>query len=245
MTVQEACEAANLTSYQMRSSFGEHTWRTRPTHVARRGSLLDPTRPRAHGLSARVPRQNLRPDHRHPVRSRTRHVLGRSQQPRRGLRHRLVTRPGSGWIVQAAEQDGLRVATEFEGNKVFPVPLVQLHGMGIAGEPRRSQLPTRTSLSTCKNQSSSASENSSRQTPAWWRGDRISLSQASSCRRDSSFWARQGFLDQALIRGRLRGIAGGIELMVAGRDAWKSRAPRAGAGIRARRARGQTAPGFG
>ena len=25
MTVQEACEAANLTSYQMRSSFGEHT----------------------------------------------------------------------------------------------------------------------------------------------------------------------------------------------------------------------------
>ena len=24
MTVQEACEAANITSYQMRSSFGEH-----------------------------------------------------------------------------------------------------------------------------------------------------------------------------------------------------------------------------
>jgi gamma-glutamyltranspeptidase / glutathione hydrolase len=25
MTVQEACEAANITSYQMRSSFGQHT----------------------------------------------------------------------------------------------------------------------------------------------------------------------------------------------------------------------------
>jgi gamma-glutamyltranspeptidase/glutathione hydrolase len=67
MNVQQAVEAANITSYQMQSSFGAHK-----------------------GLRGRDAATNLGTDYRDLLRPRERFLLGRRKRLRRGLRHRLV-----------------------------------------------------------------------------------------------------------------------------------------------------------
>ena len=90
MTVQEATEAANITSYQMRDSFGEHE--SIPGRLTLNESIspVGARRPAAHGIQARVRRAHLRTHQCDLLRSRARHALGRLEQSRRGLRHRLV-----------------------------------------------------------------------------------------------------------------------------------------------------------
>ena len=54
MTVQEATEAANINSYQMRSSFGAHESRPGAMMIARLASRLGARRAHEHGLQARA-----------------------------------------------------------------------------------------------------------------------------------------------------------------------------------------------
>ncbi len=91
MTVQEAAEAANINSFQMRASFGDHS--SKPGRVLLQEDVPPWVRKRAqaHGLRADVRGAHLGPDQRHLLRPQARHVLGRLQPPRRGLRHRLVS----------------------------------------------------------------------------------------------------------------------------------------------------------
>ena len=90
MTVQEAAEAANITSYQMRDSFGAHE--SFPGRAD--ADELDPgvgaQRADAQGLQARVHAEQLRPDHRDLRRSPARLAVGRGRVSRRRLWHRLV-----------------------------------------------------------------------------------------------------------------------------------------------------------
>ena len=90
MTVQEATEAANVNSEQMRSSFGAHE--AKPGYLMIHASTPPWVRDELveDGLPARRPRQDLRPHQRHLHRPRPRHPLGRLQRPRRGLRDRVV-----------------------------------------------------------------------------------------------------------------------------------------------------------
>ena len=91
MTVQEATEAANITSYQMRDSFGLHqsfpgrlTVNTRDASVGAQGT-------HTHGLRARVRGAQLRSHQRDFRGPRPRQPVGRVEQLRAGLRYRLVS----------------------------------------------------------------------------------------------------------------------------------------------------------
>ena len=98
MTPQQATEAPNFTSFQMRDSFGEARDLPGPPRTQRRRARLGAAATsRRAGYELRLPLAHLRPDQRDPVRPRARHVLGRVEQPRRGLRHRLVAAPFSRW----------------------------------------------------------------------------------------------------------------------------------------------------
>ena len=90
MTPQEAAEAANFNSYQMKASFDQHE--SQPGRIVLNSAMpqwvtreLDRAR-----LQARVRSPHVRPDQRDHDRPGERHVLGRLEQSRRGLRHRLV-----------------------------------------------------------------------------------------------------------------------------------------------------------
>ena len=93
MNVQQAVEAPNINSYQMRSSFGAH--KIEPGRL----TLNESTPPGVRGELAKMgytldyQRLTSGPDQRHLLRLGARDVLGRIEQPRRGLRHRLVGRP--------------------------------------------------------------------------------------------------------------------------------------------------------
>ena len=91
MTPQQAVEAPNINSFQMRNSFEDHTSQPGP-HAGR--VTRRPRRSRAalqtDGLHAAVRRAHVGSDHRHLVRSQARHDVGRREQSRRGLRDRLV-----------------------------------------------------------------------------------------------------------------------------------------------------------
>ena len=90
MTPQEAAEAANFNSYQMKASFDQHE--SQPGRIVLNSvdaAVGHAGTDRAR-LQARVRSPHLRPDQRDHDRPGERHVLGRLEQPRRGLRHRLV-----------------------------------------------------------------------------------------------------------------------------------------------------------
>ena len=82
MTPQEAAEAANITSYQMRSSFGKHE--SLPGRIEREhldaAARAPPTG--RDGLPGDRERPHLGADHRDLVRSRARHHVGRRVGPR-------------------------------------------------------------------------------------------------------------------------------------------------------------------
>ena len=90
MNVQEACEAANFTSYQMRNSFDDHKTPARAHRHQREDPGRRPGRAQDHGLHARLQAGHFGPHQRHLLRRDARDVLGRVQQPRRRLRRRLV-----------------------------------------------------------------------------------------------------------------------------------------------------------
>ena len=94
MTPQQAAEAPNINSFQMRSSFGAHE--SRPGRMLANASTPDSVRAalQAMGYTPEVRRAHVGADQRHPLRPRARHDVGRVEQPRRGLRDRLVS--GSG-----------------------------------------------------------------------------------------------------------------------------------------------------
>ena len=90
MTPQEAVEASNFNSYQMKSSFDDHKSEPGRLMLNAIGPGVGATRAAAAGLHARVRGPQLRADQRDHARPRPRHDVGRLEQPRRGLRHRLV-----------------------------------------------------------------------------------------------------------------------------------------------------------
>ena len=90
MTVQEATEAANITSYQMRDSFADHQSFPGRLTLKRCNPALGARGAHAHGLQARVRGAHLGPAQRDLHRSRPRDALGRLEQLRAGLRHRVV-----------------------------------------------------------------------------------------------------------------------------------------------------------
>ena len=90
MNVQQATEAANFNSYQMHSTFGDH--RAEPGRMTLNEEVppwvredLDPAR-----LQAGLPEADLGADQRDLLRPPPRDDVGRVEQPRGGLRHRLV-----------------------------------------------------------------------------------------------------------------------------------------------------------
>ncbi len=91
MTPQEAAEAANLNTYQMRSSFGAHAQRARTPDPALGSARMGARRAAPHGLPARLRGAHLGSGDRDRDRPRPRHALGRGVEPRRGHRHRLVS----------------------------------------------------------------------------------------------------------------------------------------------------------
>ena len=82
MTVQEATEAANITSYQMRDSFGDHQCFPGRLTRQQRDSALGAQGAHGDGLHARVRGAQFRSHQRDPRRSQARHALGRLEQPR-------------------------------------------------------------------------------------------------------------------------------------------------------------------
>ena len=58
--VQEAAEAPNFTTYQLRSSFGDHASRARPPDARRAHARVGARRARQHGLHARASRRGTR-----------------------------------------------------------------------------------------------------------------------------------------------------------------------------------------
>jgi len=91
MTVQEATEAPNINSFQMHSSFGEHE--SRPGRILLADSMPPWVRSelRRMGYELTFEERTSGPINAIPTGPNTRHNLGRLQQPRRRLRHRLVT----------------------------------------------------------------------------------------------------------------------------------------------------------
>ena len=92
MNVQEAVEAPNVNSYQMRSSFGAHE--SRPGLIEINDSTPPYVRDRAEedGLQDPHGGEDVRADQRDLLRPRARHDVGRIERLRRRLRHRLVGR---------------------------------------------------------------------------------------------------------------------------------------------------------
>ena len=92
MTPQQATEAPNFTSFQMRDSFGMHE--IFPGRLELNDAVPDWVRRdlKARGYDLRYRSRTSGPDQRDPPGPRPGHVLGRLEQPRRGLRHRLVGR---------------------------------------------------------------------------------------------------------------------------------------------------------
>ena len=90
MTPQQAAEAPNFTSYQMRDSFFPHE--RFPGRITLNDAMPDWVRRdlKARGYEAEFCSRTSGPDQRHPDRPRPWHVLGRLEQPRRGLRHCVV-----------------------------------------------------------------------------------------------------------------------------------------------------------
>ena len=111
MNVQQAAEAANINSFQMRGSFGDHEsspgrMLVQPDTHQRSGqhqghAALGAGRPEAHGVQPDVLGEDFRTHQRHLLRLGARDLLGRLQPPRRRLRHRLVA-----WSPQDVEQEG-------------------------------------------------------------------------------------------------------------------------------------------
>ena len=92
MTVQQAVEAANINSYQMRSSFDDHGSRARPHHAQRGDAGVGARRAAADGLPARLPAAHVGTDQRDLLRLEERLDVGRVEQSRGGLRDRVVAR---------------------------------------------------------------------------------------------------------------------------------------------------------
>ena len=90
MTPQQAAEAPNINSCQMRDSFGEHE--IFPGRILLNDAIPDWVRRdlKARGYKLGIRRAHVGPDQRDPDRPGAEDVLGRVEQPRRGLRHRLV-----------------------------------------------------------------------------------------------------------------------------------------------------------
>ena len=93
MTPQQAAEAANVNSHQMRSSFGKHE--SRPGHITMASSTAEAVRREleAMGYTLEFEEVSSGPINAILLRSRARHDVGRIEPPRRGLRHRLVVAP--------------------------------------------------------------------------------------------------------------------------------------------------------
>ena len=94
MNVQEACEAANITSYQMRNSFEDHKPLPGKLDIQERVPAGSGTRSRRWAIKMTALRRTSGPDQRHLLRQGARDVLGRQQQLRGGLRDRLVNGAG-------------------------------------------------------------------------------------------------------------------------------------------------------
>ena len=90
MTPQEASEAANFNSFQMRVVVRQARITAGPHRAERPGAAVGAQGTRAARLQARVRIADLGADQRDHARPRARHDLGRVEQPRRGLRRRLV-----------------------------------------------------------------------------------------------------------------------------------------------------------
>ena len=92
MDVQQAVEAANVNSYQMQNSFGDHTAEPGRLIVRNDTPAWVQSELAAHGLSHRRVGAHLGAHQRDFHRSRQRLVVGRLERLRRRLRHRLVAR---------------------------------------------------------------------------------------------------------------------------------------------------------
>ena len=93
MTPQQAAEAPNFTSWQMHDSFGAHEIFPGRLDAQQFDPGLGPARPEGPRLQAGIRFADVRPDQRDPHRPRPGLVLGRVEQPWRGLRHRVVISP--------------------------------------------------------------------------------------------------------------------------------------------------------
>ena len=92
MDVQQAVEAANVNSYQMQNSFGDHT--AEPGRLIVRNDTPAWVQSELAGMGYRIEgwERTSGPDQRDFHRSRQRLVVGRLERLRRRLRHRLVAR---------------------------------------------------------------------------------------------------------------------------------------------------------
>ena len=96
MNVQQAAEAPNVNSHQLRSSFGAHE--SRPGRLTLAASTPEAVRTEleAMGYTLVVRADHVRPHQRGLLRPGARHDVGRVEPPRRGLRDRLVAEEGEG-----------------------------------------------------------------------------------------------------------------------------------------------------
>ena len=106
MTVQEATEAANITSYQMRDSFGDH--QSFPGRLTVNSATPPWVRDElaSDGLHARVRGAQLRPHQRDLRRPRARHALGRLEQ----LTARITASAGEHFVGAARSWRVARVS---------------------------------------------------------------------------------------------------------------------------------------
>ena len=105
MTVQQAVEAANFNSYQMRSSFDDHGPSPGASRSARHAGLGARRAP-ADGLSPRLPAADVGTDQRDLLRLEERLDVGRIQQSRGRLRD-CVVNLGFGVRARGSEGSGL------------------------------------------------------------------------------------------------------------------------------------------
>ena len=92
MDVQEAVEAPNINSYQMRSSFGAHESKPGPDRDQRLDAAVRARRAEEDGLPDPHGGEDVGTDQRDLLRPRARHDVGRLERLRRRLRGRLVDR---------------------------------------------------------------------------------------------------------------------------------------------------------